>query len=293
MFSAPKDEDEWRKVITTALVSGTSVVIFDNVTRPLENGDLCSVLTATTWGDRAMRTHAKILLPVNATILASGNNARLAGDMPRRCYQVRLDAKSSSPFLRGGPEPGRSFKIPDLKAWSTEHRGELLAALLTLARAWYMAGKPEPKIKPIGSFENWTRTIGGILEYAGVMGFMENAEAMYADADDDSLEWEVLLIALHEIFCGEAFTVAEIMEKLGIASIPGSPLAAPTAQATALRSALPGFLAEVLGRDGFFQKRTGRAFSARVDRRFGNSGVHLKRGKVLTGRQRWQVINPG
>jgi hypothetical protein len=63
MLSAPKEEDEWRKVITTVLMKGTSVAIFDNVTRALENGDLCSVLTATTWADRAMRAHSKLALP--------------------------------------------------------------------------------------------------------------------------------------------------------------------------------------------------------------------------------------
>ena len=160
MFSAPKDEDEWRKVITTALMSGTAVVIFDNITRPLENGDLCSVLTANIWADRAMKTHNKIALPVKATFLASGNNVRLAGDMPRRCYQIRLDAKISDPFLRTGPEPGKKFKIPDLNAWCLEHRGEPVAALLTLARAWYVAGKPKPAITPTGSFERWTITVG-------------------------------------------------------------------------------------------------------------------------------------
>jgi hypothetical protein len=290
MFSPPKDEDEWRKVITTALLSGTSVVIFDNVTRPLENGDLCSVLTATTWGDRAMRTHIKILLPVKATFLASGNNVRLAGDMPRRCYRVRLDAKSSTPFLRTGPAPGKHFTIEDLKAWTLEHRGELLAALLTLARAWYVAGKPKPKIKPIGSFENWTTTAGGILQYAGVEGFMENAVAMYEDADDESNEWEGFLLVLHELFHGDAFTVAEIVEKLSAKT--GTYALAPTAHATALRAALPGFLAEGLARDGFFQRRTGKAFSARADRRFGNSGVHLKKGRLLNGRQQWEVVVP-
>jgi hypothetical protein len=154
-------------------MSGTSVVIFDNVTRPPESGDLCSVLTATSWADRAMRTHAKIALPVHATFLASGNNIRLAGDMPRRCYRVRLDAKSSEPFLRAGPEPGKKFKIEDLRAWTLEHRGKLLAALLTLARAWFVAGMPKPRLKPIGSFENWTITVGGILEYVGVKSFMD------------------------------------------------------------------------------------------------------------------------
>jgi len=230
-----------------------------------------------------MRTHSKITLPVKATFLASGNNVRLAGDMPRRCYRVRLDAQSSAPFLRAGPEPGRNFRISDLKEWTTQHRGELLAALLTPARAWYVAGKPKPRIKPIGSFEKWTTTVGGILEYAGVKGFMENAPAMYEDADDESREWEGFLVVLHEIFYGEAFTVAEIVEKLNSkTSTPGAYSSEPTAQATELKGVLPGFLAEALGRDGFFQKRLGKAFAAKADRRFGASGVHLKRGKLLT-----------
>ena len=62
------------------------------------------------------------------------------------------------------PRPGRNFTIDDLKSWTKEHRGELLAALLTLVRAWYKAGKPKPKTKPLGSYERWTITAGGILQ---------------------------------------------------------------------------------------------------------------------------------
>lgn len=229
-----------------------------------------------------MRTHSKTSLAVKATFLASGNNVRLAGDMPRRCYQIRLDAKSSTPFLRTGPEPGTNFRIADLKVWTMDHRGELLAALLTLARAWYAAGEPKPRIKPLGSFEKWTTTVGGILEFAGVKGFMENAPAMYEDTDDESREWEGFLLQLDKAFYGEPFTVSAIMEKLETSR----------SEATPLRSVLPGYLAEAMDRDGFFQKRTGRAFAARADRRFGASGVHLKRGTVLTGRLQWEVVVP-
>lgn len=287
MFSPPNDEDEWRKVITTVLMTGTSVAIFDNVNRPLRSGDLCSALTATTWSDRAMRTHSKIALPVKAVFLASGNNVRLAGDMPRRCYRIRLDAKCSAPFLRA------DFKIGDLKAWTMEHRGELLAALLTLARAWYAAGKPKPKIKPLGSFENWTITVGGILEYAGVNGFMENAMALYEEADDESREWEGFLLTLNEIFYSEPFTVADLVEKLnGKTSVPGAYSSEPTTHATALKAALPGFLTEVMDREGYFRRRTGHAFGAKVDRRFGKSGAYLKKGTLLTGKQQWEVVIP-
>jgi Bifunctional DNA primase/polymerase, N-terminal len=290
MFSAPLDEDEWRKVITTVLMSGTSVAIFDNITRPLQNADLCSVLTATTWADRAMKTHHEIALPVKAVFLASGNNIRLAGDMPRRCYRVRLDAKCSSPYLRTGPKPGTDFEIKNLKAWAIEHRGELLSALLTLARAWYVAGKPKPKVKPLGSFEAWTITVGGILEYAGVEGFMQNAAAMYEEADDEPREWEGFLHTLHEIFYGEPFTIAELIEKLnGKAWNQETRTAESSAHATALKAVLPGPLAEMMDREGSFQRRAGKAFAAKADRRFGESGVHLKRAGMSHGAQKWQI----
>jgi hypothetical protein len=290
MFKAPKDEDEWRKVITTALMSGTTVVIFDNVTRPLESGDLCSLLTSTTWADRAMKTHNKIALPVKATFLASGNNVRLGGDMPRRCYRIRLDAKCSQPFLRQGPKPGTPFQIEDLKAWALEHRGELLAALLTLTRAWYAAGQPKPKVKPLGSFERWTITVGGILEHAGFDGFLASAAAMYAEADDESREWEGFLLALHDIFCSEPFSVAEIVETLGETTwVEEKQCSISTARAQSLKDTLPERLASAMDHDGSFQTIAGKALASKADRRFGESGVHLMRGNVAHHAQQWKV----
>ena len=84
MLSAPRGEDEWRKQITTALLSGTAVVIFDNVIRPLDNPDLCKVLTETLHSDRAFRTHQKIVIPVKSTFFATGNNLRVGGDITRQ-----------------------------------------------------------------------------------------------------------------------------------------------------------------------------------------------------------------
>jgi hypothetical protein len=289
MFSAPKDEDEWRKVITTALMSGLSVIIFDNIVRPLENADLCSVLTATTWADREMKTHNEIALPVRTTFLATGNNIRLAGDMPRRCFKVRLDARSSQPYLRTGPSEGKTFAIDDPKAWTTLHRGELLAALLTLARAWFIAGTPKPKIRPLGSFENWTITVGGILEYAGINGFLRNADDMYAEADEESTQWEAFLLALLELF-PDPFTTAAVADELqGKTWDAERRIAEPSKRAMRLKSALPESLLEVADKDTLFRRRLGKMLSERVDTRYGKNQIHLKRGTLLHGSPQWEV----
>ena len=139
LFSAPRDAEEWRKQLTSVLREGSTVVVIDNVNYRLDSGDLCKALTETTHGDRILGQSQTLNLPVRCAWIVTGNNIQLGGDMPRRCYWIRMDAKCSKPFQRTG------FKHKRLKEYVLKHRGELLAALLTLARAWFVAGRPEPK----------------------------------------------------------------------------------------------------------------------------------------------------
>ena len=155
LSSAPKDIDEWRKQLTSVLRNGAPVVVIDNVMQRLSSGELCKVLTESFHADRILGQSEMLMLPVRCSWIATGNNIQLGGDMPRRCYWVRMDAKCSRPFNRTG------FRHADLKGWTLEKRGELLCSLLTLARAWFAAGCPAPAIKPLGSFESWTVVMGG------------------------------------------------------------------------------------------------------------------------------------
>lgn len=280
MFSAPKSDEEWRKQITMALKDGTPVVVIDNVTGRLDNPDLCKVLTATYHVDRAMKTHDKLMFPVKCTWIATANNVQVAGDMPRRCYWIRIDAKTSNPFQRTG------FKIPDLKRWSKDNRGELLASLWTIARAWFAAGKPRPDKKPLGSFECWSQTIGGILEFVEVPGFLDNAIVLYEDAE--SMEWEAFLLQLHETFYGAPFTVAELFAATREEKYEDNRMQ-PTMRAEALRAALPSALVEGVDRNGHFQRRAGNCFADRIGRRFGKSEVHIERHDIYHHAQRWKV----
>ncbi len=111
-----------------------------------------------------------------------------------------MDAKCSKPFQRTG------FKHKRLKGYVLKHRGELLAALLTWARAWFVAGRPEPSATPVGSFEDWSVIIGGILQRAGLDGFLANSDQLYKQADIDTVQWEAFLKTLDTVFYSEPFT---------------------------------------------------------------------------------------
>jgi hypothetical protein len=95
---------------------------------------------------------------------------------------------------------------------------------------------------------------------------------------------------LDETFYQQPFTVAEIVATLkGTTWNEQTGAPALSARASALKGALPGFLAEAMDRDGFFQKRTGKFFSRHVGRRFGKAGVHIQRGDTSHGAQQWRI----
>jgi hypothetical protein len=141
MMAAPDSDEEWRKRITATLYSGANVINIDNIEGQLKAPSLASALTSEIWRDRMLGRSETLELPQRATWLATGNNIRLGGDLQRRSYWIRLDAKSATPWL------DRKFKHPNLAEWVLENRGRIVAAILTLARAWVRAAdrfrKPE------------------------------------------------------------------------------------------------------------------------------------------------------
>jgi hypothetical protein len=215
-----------------------------------------------------------------ATWIATGNNIRLAGDLPRRCYWSRLDAERSRPWERKG------FKHPDLLGWVGEHRGELLAALLTMVRAWIVAGKLRANVRPLGSFERWAETIGGILEYAGLRRFLGNLDELYDRIDEDGPAWEGFLRAWLTTFGDQRVTVADLVGEL---ERDGQ---------NDLRDALPDDLADAWAQSTkttkgsqSFRVKLGRALRSREHRRFGEAGYYLTRhSKDATKKTvRWSV----
>jgi hypothetical protein len=81
MFSAPDDDNEWRKQLTSALLIGSTMIIIDNLEGRLDSASLSRALTAPIWADRILSTNTMAHLPNNATWLATGNNIALGGDI--------------------------------------------------------------------------------------------------------------------------------------------------------------------------------------------------------------------
>jgi hypothetical protein len=287
MFSAPREAEEWRKQITSILLEGSTITVIDNVNFRLDAPDLCKVLTETTHGDRVLGVSKTVNLPVRCTWIATGNNIQVGGDMPRRCYWIRMDAKCEKPFQR------TDFKHKRLKQYVLSHRGELLGAVLTMARSWFSAGCPAPDVVPVGSFEDWTTVVGGILQHAGLACFLGNSHELYEQADIDSQQWEAFLKVLEEITYGEPFLAADIWDRMNDKSwLDHEHKTVLTERAQHLRAALPDFLAQSMDKEGTFKQRLGLALRERLGRRYGQPAVRIERDSEDTHQKvaRWRVV---
>lgn len=272
MMSAPRDDEAWRKGLTGLLLRGQSVAVIDNVEGTLYSAALASLLTADTFQDRVLGSNEMIILPNKLTMIATGNNIRLGGDLPRRCVVSRIDSLEARPWLRDSSK----FRHPFLKEWILTNRGKILAAILTLIRAWVLAGRPPaPDAPNLGGYESWVRVVGGALYHAGVRGFLGNLDYVYDTADTETPQWDAFLTAWYD--------------RVGEKPVTASELAKYLEENSDFYDTLPDTLADARKESKGFTRRIGNALSARAGRRY-PGGLQLLRSEKTRDRAvLWQV----
>ena len=177
-----RNEEEYRKKITSILRNYPPMVLIDNV-KKIVSSQLSAALTNDWWEDRLLGKSETVRLPVRCVWVATGNNPELSSEIARRTVRIRLDAKIDRPWMR----QAGSFTHSDIFGWVRARRGELVGAALTIAQAWIVAGCPADSIpKPIGGFEDYAKVIGGILRVAGVDGFLGNMHEFYESSDRET-----------------------------------------------------------------------------------------------------------
>lgn len=260
MMPYPKNDEEMQKQIGSCLMASRPLVCFDNLEGNLSSPALALALTAREYEARILGTNQNMLVPNNATWLITGNNIRPAGDMPRRCYHIRLNAKRSRPFT------GRKFRHADLIGWATQARARLLHALLTITRYWYVSGRPQFVSDPLGSFEAWHRLIGSVLRQAGVSGFLGNLDSFLAQADETVAEWEMFLTQLKDYFAESRFTAASVVDAIE--------------NSVELKKSVPLALAEKMAAakaPSGAQRAIGLAFAKTRGVRYGDTEIYIHR----------------
>ena len=203
------DENELRKRITSIALEGDRLVLFDNVSGEFGNAVLDAALTATSWRDRYLGFNRMAEAPLFTTWYATGNNVTPGADTARRICHIRLEAPQEHPELR------KDFKHPELLEWVGENRRRLLAAALTILRAYCVAGKPDMELPAWGSFEGWSRLVRSAVVWVGLPDPGETRMLFQERADVEADNMAALLKNWHHLDpLGHGLTAAEVIYKL-------------------------------------------------------------------------------
>ena len=158
VISQGRTEEELEKRLGAALLAGDTAIALDNCEHPLESSFLCQALTQQKLNIRMLGVSKNVETPVNAAIFATGNNLTIVGDLTRRTLICALDAHCERPELR-------TFDTKILDIARTQ-RPRLVAAALTVLRAWHVAGA-RVAVPPFGSFDVWSQRVREPLVWLG------------------------------------------------------------------------------------------------------------------------------
>lgn len=203
------DIAEWRKALLALAMEGRPVVVYDNAVGKFGNGMLAAAITSGYISARKLGVNENIVVRHSALTLISGNNIVVTPDMAARIVPVKIDAKMSNPQLRD------TFKRPELLKWVEKNATDIAADVLTVIKAWHVAGQPAPSRRlPLGRFARWQRVVGGILEFAGIQDFLANYGDFVKESNDEDSRWEMFIIGMADLTKGEAINATEMYHKL-------------------------------------------------------------------------------
>ncbi|NJP42300.1 bifunctional DNA primase/polymerase [Actinacidiphila epipremni] len=205
----PENDTELRKSITTQLyTTGQPVVVLDNLPNGhvIKSPVISALLTQEHWGDRVLGSTASVTMPNDRLWVVTGNGLRTGGDNGRRTLWVRLDPDCPDPDQRDG------FRVGDLRPWLRAQASTVVAALVTMVRAWLAAGAPTIRTRK-GDYSEWATIVAGLLGFLGVEGWMTDRDDLVGQ-DDEVLEWAAFLAAWQDKLGTEAHPVSKILAAL-------------------------------------------------------------------------------
>ncbi len=274
-----RDDTETEKRITAHLASGKRIVLLDNVVGAFGGPSLDAALTADVWSSRVLGESRLIEVPNRATWIATGNNVAIRGDLERRTLRCYLDVNVERPEERKG------FRHRDLITYVRKHRGRLVAACLTVLKAYVDAGRPDLGITPMGSFEAWSNAVRSALVFAGVDDPYETRQELRDGADREVDAWSTVLEVWHKLHGSRAISVPDVLEDLdsgafvGFEDVPG----------VESRKALKEALVELAGgRTGILNPRRVGWVLSKYQSRIVN-GRRLVRGDRSSSGRKWFV----
>ena len=169
-----RSDEEMEKHLDAMLLQGTALYSIDNASRDIGGDKLNVILTQSIVRPRILGKSEAPECESRATIFATGNNVTFTGDTAMRGLIAHIDSGLEDPERR-------RFNGNPYKAVLAD-RSKYISAILTLARAYEAAGRPEhTALTPWNGFEGWCLRVREPLIWAGASDPLESLRRVKED----------------------------------------------------------------------------------------------------------------
>jgi putative DNA primase/helicase len=172
VIAVASKEEETEKRLVGAALAGNQQIVLDNVRRLLEGDFLCQVTERPLMQLRPLSTSDLRLVKNIFTLIANGNNIVVAADLTRRFVRISIDPNCERPELR--QFDSNPFEM------ILAHRGEFIAACLTIPRYYTEAGRPNLRPR-VGSYSDWSDLVRSSICHLGLPDPLQTQTALIAN----------------------------------------------------------------------------------------------------------------
>ena len=158
VIAAGRNEEETEKRLGAMLIKGRPIISIDNVNGELGGDALCQMTERPVVEVRVLGKSETVEIECMASVFATGNGLTLVADMTRRVILCILDAGVERPEIR-------TFQKKPVEI-VLQNRGAYLAAVLTVLRAYQVAGRPG-LLPRLASYEQWSDMVRSPLVWLG------------------------------------------------------------------------------------------------------------------------------
>ncbi len=202
------DKEEIRKRILALLRQGTRVVIFDNISLPLDSDALCVLFTGESYQDRILGETQNATVNTRALVLFSGNNISIKGDLCRRILKCRIDPGCTKPWKR-------KFAF-DPVDFCRDNRLQMIADALTVIRAGIQRGPETPD--RTASFEIWSDTVRRTVLLVRDLDLLDVDDPVDAidvtyELDPETAKLGALMSAWFDVFGKTPVKISDLIRK--------------------------------------------------------------------------------
>ena len=212
VITASKSAEETEKRIGSVLLGGASIISLDNCQHDLGGELLCQLTERPVVKIRILGRSEMPECECRTAVFATGNNIAFKGDMVRRGLVCNLETLMERPELR-------EFQ-KDALEHAAVNRGAYVAAVLTIIRAYLVAGAPRV-CGPFGSYAAWSGMVRSPLIWLGELDPVVSMEAVREEDPElsDIREFFDLWVN-YELGLDTPYTSRQIIEAARAATAP-------------------------------------------------------------------------